>query len=68
MMEQVCVNLVASNLPVSFWAYAAQHAVDVLKGRIGVEEISVISMLRSPAMGPSSFTFQSTISCLVKEW
>ena len=30
-MEQVRVNLVASNLlPVSFWAYAVQHGVDVL--------------------------------------
>ena len=28
-MEQVRVNLVASNPPVSFWAYAAHHAADV---------------------------------------
>ena len=30
LMEQVCVNLIASNLPVSFWAYAANHATDML--------------------------------------
>ena len=28
-LEQVRVNLVASNLPISFWAYAANHAADV---------------------------------------
>ena len=30
MIEQVRVNLVVSNLPVSFWVYAAQHPIDVL--------------------------------------
>ena len=34
-MEQVRVNLVASNPPVSFWAYAAQHGVDVLNRTTG---------------------------------
>ena len=29
-MEQVRVNLVASNLSIFFWAFAAQHSVDVL--------------------------------------
>ena len=29
-MEQIRVNLVASNFPISFWTYAAQHGVDVL--------------------------------------
>ena len=34
-MEQVRVNLVASNLPVSFWAYAANHAANVLNRTAG---------------------------------
>ena len=34
-LEHVRVNLVASNLPVSFWAYAAQHVVDVLNRTTG---------------------------------
>ena len=34
-MEQIRVNLVASNFPISFWAYAAQHGVDVLNRTTG---------------------------------
>ena len=29
-MEQVRANLVASGAPISFWPYAAMHAIDVL--------------------------------------
>ena len=36
LMEQVRVNLVASNLPVSFWAYAAIHATDVVNRTAGL--------------------------------
>ena len=47
-MEKVRVNLVASNLPVSFWAYAANHAADVLNrtaGRCGCCELTCGAMV-----------------------
>ena len=34
-MEQTRVNLVASQLPISFWAYAATHGIDVLNRTTG---------------------------------
>ena len=43
MMEQVRVNLVASKLPVSFWAYAAQHAIDVLNRTTGPSDSDLSS-------------------------
>ena len=30
MQELIRVNMIASNMPISFWPCAAQHAVDVL--------------------------------------
>ena len=34
-MKQVRVNLVASTLPISFWAYPANHAAEVLNRTAG---------------------------------
>ena len=42
-MEQVRVNLVASNLSVSFWAYAANHAADVLNRTAGLPDSDTTS-------------------------
>ena len=42
-MEQVRVNLVASNLHISFWAYAAYHAADVLNRTSGPPDSDVTS-------------------------
>ena len=44
LMEQVRVNLVASNnLPVSFWAYAAIHAADVINRTAGPPDSNITS-------------------------
>ena len=42
-MEPARVNLVASNLPVAFWAYAAQHTVDVLNRTTGPPDSDLTS-------------------------
>ena len=46
LMEQVRVNLVASNLPVSFWAYAANHAADVLNRTAGPPDSDITRATR----------------------
>ena len=43
LMKQVSVNLVASNLPVSFWAYAAIHAADVINRAAGPPDSDITS-------------------------
>ena len=57
-MEQVRVNLVASNhLPVSFWAYAANHAADVLNRTAGPPDTDITSyeVMTSQLVPPPEF-------------